>query len=159
MQATLEYMILIPVLILQIFLFPILVTAVMGEWVTDRQQLELQQTASMLSSVIEQSYLSLNHTSIISCKFNTTLTFQPTIEGYNYTGQATLHLVSNADYGSSQVLSVTLEFVGKSVSTTTLVTLGQNVKWVNSEFVSNPPTDYIMAQKFTNQTIQLSFSS
>jgi hypothetical protein len=159
MQPTLEYMILIPVLILQIFLFPMFVSVAMNQWVGDRQTLELQQTASSLGSVIEQTYLSLNHTSILSCTFNSTLPFQATIEGYNFTAKATLQAVSNTEYGSCKVLSVTLNLVGKQLSATTNVPLGQNVKWLNSELVGNPPTACLVAQKFTNQTIQLSFGS
>ncbi len=159
MDTTIEYMILIPVLILQIFLFPMFVSVAMGQWTNERQSLELQQTASNLGSIIEQTYLSLNHTSILSCKFSSTLGFPPTIEGNNYTASAILQAVSNVDYGASKVLTVTLGFVGKTASTTTTVTLGQNAKWVNSEFVSNPPATSLIAQKFANQTIQLSFGS
>jgi len=39
------------------------------------------------------------------------------------------------------------------------VTLGQNVAWVNSVLVGNPPTACLVAEKFANQTIQLSFGS
>lgn len=159
MQATIEYMILIPVLILQIFLFPILVNAAMGQWTTDRQTLELQEAASSLSSIIEQTYISLNHTSILTCTFTTDLSFQPTIEGYNFTGSATLETVSSDTFGASKVLSVTLNLVGKNVSANTEVTLGQNVNWANTQFTSNPPTTSLIAQKFANQTIQLSFGS
>ena len=152
-------MILIPVLILQIFLFPMFVSVAMGQWTTDRQSLELQQTASSLSSTIEQTYLSLNHTSILSCSFNTILAFAPTIEGRSYTANATLMTVSDTDYGASQVLTVTLFSVGSHVSTTATVTLGENAIWENSEFVSNPPTNYLVATKLANQTVELSFGS
>jgi hypothetical protein len=159
MQPTIEYMILIPVLILQIFLFPIMVGAVMGQWTTDRQALELQQTASSLSGIIEQTYLSLNHTSILSCTFNSTLNFPATIEGFNYTAKATLQAVSDTTYGSSQVLTLTLTLKGTQISTTVSATLGQNVQWENSVFASNPPTNCLIAQKLPTQTIQLSFGS
>jgi hypothetical protein len=151
-------MILIPILILQIFLFPMFVNVAMNQWVNNRQSLELQQTASNIGSIIEQTYLSLNHTSILSCTFTSNLAFQPTVETYSYTGNATLNSVSHSGSSTSQVLSITLNLVGKHLSTTTSVTLGQNVKWVKSQFTSNPPTGSIIAQKFANQTIQLSFS-
>ena len=152
-------MILIPVLILQIFLFPILVGAAMNQWTCDRQSLELQQTASCLSSSIQQIYLSLNHTSILSCTLTNNLNFQPTIEGYNYVGQASIQTILTADSGSSQVLTIDFNLVGTDINATTMVTLGQNVQWVKSTFVSNPPTTYVIAQKFANQTIQLSFGT
>ena len=159
MHVTIEYMILIPALILQIFLFPMFVNVAMGQWTTDRQTLELQQTASSLSSLIEQTYLSLNHTSVLSCTFNSALNFPVTIEGYTYTAKATLQAISSTDYGASKVLTITMSFEGKNLSTTTEVTLGQNVKWGNSDFTSNPSTNYLIAQKFADQTIQLSFGS
>lgn len=159
MNPTIEYMILIPVLILQIFLFPMFVNVAMGQWTTDQQSLELQQTASSLSSIIEQTYLSLNHTSILSCSFNTALDYAATINGHTYTADATLNSVSNSAFGSSEVLTVTLTLAGTQVSTSTTVTLGQNAQWLNSQFVSNPATGYLIATKLPNQTIQLSFGS
>jgi hypothetical protein len=149
-------MILIPVLILQIFLFPMFVNVVMNQYVDEQRSLELQETASNLSSSIEQMYLSLNHTSILSCTLTNNLGSQPLINGYVYTGNATLQPV-DPEFSSSQVLDVTLNLVGAHISTTTSVTLGQNVEWAPSTFTSNSATACIIAQKFPNQTIQLSF--
>ena len=83
-------MILIPVLILQIFLFPMFVNVVMTQYVNDQKSLALQEAASYLSSSIEQVYLSLNHTSIVSSTLTNNLGPQPLIDGYAYTGNATL---------------------------------------------------------------------
>ena len=112
MEVTIEYMILIPVLILQIFLFPMFVNVVMTHYVDDQKSLVLQETASYLSSSIEQIYLSLNHTSILSCTLKSNLGSQPLIDGYVYTGNATLQTVLGPESGSSQVLHVTLNLVG-----------------------------------------------
>src|SRR5208283_1458689 len=103
MEVTVEYMILIPVLILQIFLFPMFVNVVMNQYVGDQRSLELQETASNLSSSIEQIYLSLNHTSILSCTLKSSLDSQPLIDGYIYTGNATLQAVE-LESDSSRVL-------------------------------------------------------
>jgi len=153
MEVTVEYMILIPVLVLQIFLFPMFVNVVMTQYVNDQKSLELQQTASYLSSGIEQIYLSLNHTSILSSTLKGNLDPPPLIDGYAYTANATLQTGAN----SSPVLDVTLTIVGTNISTSTLVTLGQNVKWVSSTFKSDSASTYIIAEKFPNQVIQLSF--
>ena len=152
-------MILIPVLILQIFLFPMFVNVVMNHYIDEQRTLELQETASYLSSTIQQVYLSLNHTSVVSCTFKSTLGSRPLIDGYAYTGNATLKTILSSGFSSSQVLDVTLNLVGSSLSTTTSVTLGQNVQWANSTFTSNTPTACIMAQKLPDQTIQLSFGT
>ena len=156
MEVTVEYMILIPVLILQIFLFPMFVNVVMNQYVDEQRSLELQETASNLSSSIEQVYLSLNHTSILSCTLTSNLGSQPLIDGYVYTGNATLQAVDPESH-SSHVLDVTLNLVGAGISTTTSVTLGQNVEWASSTFTSNSATACIIAQKLPDQTIQLSF--
>jgi len=158
MEVTVEYMILIPVLILQIFLFPMFVNVVMNQYVDEQRTLQLQETASYLSTSIEQVYLSLNHTSILSCTLTSNVGSPPTINGYVYTGNASLQTVDPGSH-SSQVLDVTLKLVGAGISTTTSVTLGQNVEWANSNFTSNSATACIIAQKFPNQTIQLSFGT
>jgi hypothetical protein len=159
MNVTVEYMILIPVLILQIFLFPLFVNVAMNQWVDDRRSLELQEAAGYLSSSIQQIYLSLNHTSILGCTLKSSLGSEPFIEGYVYVGNATLQAVSGSDSGSSKVLEITLHLVSTSISTSTSVTLGQNAEWVPSSFTSNSATACIIAEKFPNQTIQLSFGT
>jgi hypothetical protein len=133
------------------------VNVVMNQYVDEQRSLELQETASNLSSSIEQMYLSLNHTSILSCALKSNLGSQHLIDGYVYTGNATLQPVLDPEFHSSQVLDVTLNLVGADISTTTSVTLGQNVEWANSTFMSNSATACIIAQKFPDQTIQLSF--
>ena len=90
MHVTVEYMILIPVLILQIFLFPMFVNVVMNHYIDEQRTLELQETASYLSSSIQQVYLSLNHTSVLSCTLKSTLGSRSLIDGFVYTGNATL---------------------------------------------------------------------
>jgi len=159
MHVTIEYMILIPILILQIFLFPMLVSAEMNQWIGERQSLELQTAASYFGSSIQQIYLSLNHTSILSCTLQNNLNNQPTIEGHAYTGNATLQTVTNPNADTSEVLTITLNLVGTNIKESTTVMLGQNAAWTNSTFVSNPPTAVIIAQKFPNQTIQLSLGT
>lgn len=159
MHVTIEYMILIPVLILQIFLFPMFVNVAMNHYVTDRRTLELQETASYLSSHFQQIYLSLNHTTIMSSTLKSSLGSPPFIEGYAYTGNATLQTVLDSELGSSKILYITLYLEGTGISTTTSVILGQNAKWVNSTFTSTSVTAYIVAEKLSNQTIQLSFGT
>jgi len=159
MEVTLEYLILIPVLILQIFLFPMFVNVVMNHYVDEQRTLALQETASYLGSSIQQIYLSLNHTSILGCTLKSSLSSQPFVDGYVYTGNATLNAVSDSEFGSSQVLGVTLNLVGQGLSNTASVTLGQNVQWINSTFTSDSASACIIAQKFPNQTIQLSFGT
>jgi hypothetical protein len=159
MQITLEYMILIPVLILQLFLFPLTVGYIMNNWVDQRRTLELQETASHLGSTIQQVYFSLNHTTIQTGTLTSTLGIPPSLEGYSYTGNASWRLNQGSGGSSGQVLDVTLRFVGLSISTTTSVVLGQNVEWQNSTLKSYSSGSCLIAQKCPNGTIAISFGS
>jgi hypothetical protein len=159
-QITIEYMILIPVLILQLFLFPFVVTTVMNTWADSRRTLELQEIAGHLGSSIQQVYFSLNHTTIqATSPLTSKLDIPLFIENYVYTGNATLRTVQDPDLESTQVLDVTLKYVGLGISATTSVTLGQNVEWKTSKFTSNSTQACITAVKFSNETIQLYFGT
>lgn len=155
-QITIEYMIMIPILIMQIFLFPLTAGWIMTTWVDSRQTLALQETASHLGSSIQQVYSALNHESISAGTVTNRLEVPPFIEGYAYTGNATLRALDPAP-NSSQILDITLRFMGGRISSTTSVTLGQNVVWQNSTFMSNSTYASIIAEKQLNGTIRLSF--
>ena len=154
-QITIEYMIMIPILILQIFLFPLTAGWIMSTWVDSRRTLALQETASHLGSSIQQMYYSLNHGSISAGTVTNRLEVPPFIEGYAYTGNATVR--TGSDPNSSKVLDVTLRLTGSSLDATTSVTLGQNVEWHDSTFMSNSTYASIIAEKQSNGTIRLYF--
>jgi hypothetical protein len=156
-QITIEYMIMIPILILQIFLFPLTAGWIMTTWTDSRQTLALQETASHMSSSIQQVYSALNHESISAGTVTNTLEVPPFIEGYAYKGNATLRTILDPELNSSKVLDISLRFMGGHIETTTSVTLGQNVKWQNSTFMSNSTDASLIAQKMSNGTILLSF--
>ena len=158
MDVTIEYAILIPLLILQIFLFPIVVNSMMNNWVDSRQLIELQETAGHLGSSIQQVYFSLNHTSILDGTLMNDLNLAPYIEGYSYTANASLRGVLEPPMNSTEILDITLRLVGTTITTTTSVTLGQNVVWIPSTFDSNTNQTYLVAQK-NNDLITLSFGA
>jgi len=155
-EVTIEYVILMPVLILQIFLFPIFASSVMNTWVNSRQTLALQDVAGQLGSAVQQLYFSLNHDTIPVG----TVTYSPGlptfIEGAYYMGSATLS--SSANPGSNpSFLQLTVTLAGTSNSVTTMVVLGSNVLWQHSIFMSNSTNACVSAQKFSNGTILLWF--
>lgn len=156
-QITIEYMIMIPILIMQIFLFPLTAGIIMNGWVDSRRTLALQETASHLGSSIQQLYSSLNHESISAGNVTSKLDTPPFIEGYAYTGTAVLRNAS--DPNSARILDMTLTLVGAGIVATSSVTLGQNVLWGNSTLMSNSTSAGISAMKLWNGTIQLSFTS
>jgi hypothetical protein len=150
-QITIEYMIMIPMLIMQIFLFPLTAGWIMNTWVDSRQTLALQENASHLSSSIQQVYSALNHESISTGTVRSRLEITPFIEGYAYRGNASLRA---AEANSSQFLDITLKLMGSSIETTTSVTLGSNVNWdPDSEFQSNSTNANLVAVKMSNDTI------
>jgi len=67
-HVTIEYMIMLPILILQIFLFPLTANWLMNIWVDSRRTLALQDVAGHLGSTIQQLYFSLNHETISNGK-------------------------------------------------------------------------------------------
>ena len=159
MQITIEYMIMIPILILQIFLFPFTASLIMNTWVTSRESLALQEAASHLGSSIQQVYFSLNHDSISAGTLTSKSNIPPFIENYPYVGNASLATSLDSSLNSTKVLGITLNLIGAGVSTSTSVTLGQNVVWQNSTFLSNSTGAGIIAHKYPNGTIQLSFGT
>ena len=144
-----------PVLILQIFLFPIFANSLMNTWVNSRQTLALQDVAGQLGSAVQQLYFSLNHDSIPSGTVTYSPGLPPFIESSYYMGNATLS--SSTSSSNPSFLQLTVTLVGTSNSVTNTVILGPNVLWKQSIFMSNSTNACVTAQKFSNGTILLWF--
>ena len=157
-HVTIEYVIMLPLLILQVILFPLTAGWLMNIWVDSRRTLALQEAASNLGSTIQQIYLTLNHTTIPVGTNITQKTNVPAfIEDYPYTGNATLKTVSNPALNSSKVLTITLRLRTIGTTVTTSVIMGQNVQWQKSTFTSNSTKAGISAKKLAG-TVSLSFT-
>jgi hypothetical protein len=157
-HITIEYVIMLPVLILQILLFPLSASWLMNIWVDSRRTLALQEVASHIGSSIQQVYFALNHTTVTAKTIRQNLNVPPFIENYPYTGNATLKSVlGDPELNASKVLEINFRLVGAGTTVKTSVILGQNVIWRESTFVSNFTNACITAEKFANGTIQLSF--
>lgn len=153
-QIAIEYMIFVPVLILQIFIFPLTASVIMNTYVDSRLTIELQGTAGHMGSSIQQLYYTINHGSVTNGSMKITLDTPPLIEGYAYT--TTLSHVTHLDT-SYQIMNVTLKLIGTKDQTSTIVTLGQNVDWQdNLAFNSTAHSLSIVANKTAN-SIWLSF--
>lgn len=154
MQTSIEYVILVPLLILQIFLFPIAVGGMMNHWTDSRKTMFLEETTGHVGSALQQIYYSLNHTSILSGTLTNELGIQPLIEDSPYIGNASLTRIGS----SSTVLDITLRFNGSLISATNSIILGGNVEWGNSTLDSTSAT--IIAEKYWNGSdyiIELNF--
>lgn len=154
-HITIEYVIMLPILILQIILFPLAASWLMNVWVDSRRNLALEEVASHLGSTIQQVYFTLNHETISAGTFTQKPDVPPFIEDYPYIGNATLKSVSGPSSAKILELTLRLKGVGKSVSAKVL--LGQNVVWQDSTFISNSTNACITAVKFPNGTIALKF--
>jgi hypothetical protein len=152
-------MIMIPILILQIFLFPLTAAWIMNNWVDSRRTLALQETASYIGSSVQQVYSSLNHATISAGTVTNKLDVPPFIEDFSYVGNATLRSVLDPGPNSSKVLEITLRFVGLDISAKTSITFGQNIEWQNSTFVSNSTYPRVTAEKLADGVIRMYFGS
>ncbi len=156
-HITIEYIIMIPILIMQIFLFPLTATWLMNIWVDSRRTLALQEATSHLGSTIQQLYFSLNHETISAGTTTYLPGLPPFIENHHYIGNATLRTVLDPTLNSSKVLELTLKLAKTSITVTTSVILGTNILWQESTFVSNSTHACVSAEKFPNGTICLYF--
>jgi hypothetical protein len=154
-QITIEYMIMIPMLILQIFLFPLTAGWIMNTWVDSRQTLALRETASHVGSAVHQVYSALNHESISAGTVTNRLEIPSFIEDHVYNGSASMR---DSAPNSTQILDITLTFLGGRIEASASVTLGQNVAWdQDSEFMSNSTHASLVAEKQVDGTILMYF--
>jgi hypothetical protein len=156
-HVTIEYMIMLPLLILQIFLFPIVATSLMNTWVNSRRTLALQDIAGHLGSAMQQLYFSLNHVTIPAQKTSYSPWAPQFVENSPYRGTATLLTLSGPGLNSSKAIELALTIVGTTNSVTTTVVLGPNAEWNPSVFRSNSTYASVTAEKFLNGTIVLQF--
>jgi hypothetical protein len=153
-HITIEYMIMVPVLIMQIFLFPYAASVIMNTWGDSTTTVQLQTTAGYMGSSIQQLYYTMNHESMSNGSVKITLDVPPIINGRAYT--TTLNHVTSSDT-SYQIMNVTLKIIGTKVQTSTIVTLGQNVDWQeNLAFNSTSHNLSFIATKTAN-SISISY--
>jgi hypothetical protein len=155
-HVTIEYVIMLPILILQIFLFPLAAGLIMNIWVDSRQTLALEETMSHLGSTIQQLYFSLNHETISAGKATYSPGLPPLIEDYLYSGNGTLHTVTQAG-NSTKILNLQFRLLRTSIVVTSSVVLGPNAGWKPSTFMSNSTHAVISANKMVNGTIVMWF--
>ena len=156
-HVTIEYVIMIPVLILQIFLFPVVAGFLMNGWVVSRRTLALQEAGSNIGSTIQQMYFEVNQATVPTGTTSDQFGLPPFIDGYYYTARATLQS-SGANSNSGQVLTITLVLVTAAINATSQVLLGTNAQWnAATTFVSNSANTTAYAVKLQNGTISLGF--
>lgn len=154
-HVTIEYVILIPILIAQIFLFPLMAITLSNIYVESTRRLTAETAASRLASSIQQLYFSLNHESIPPG----TVTFDPGlpkyIDGYYYVARGELTPIRE---GGAARLNISLTVAKLNIRVTAYATLGPNVSWdSNSVFVSNSTSAFVEATKDSSGAFHFRF--
>lgn len=142
----------VPILLVQVILIPAAVSWMMDVWVTRRRETALQDIASHMGTTIQQLYFSLNHEEISAGVTTQASNLPPFIESVPYVVTA-----SNRTIGDSTLIDLYLALIGTGVSTNARVTLGPNVSWQQSTFVSNSTSACIRVEKFSDNTLNFSF--
>ena len=145
-------MIMIPMLIIQIFLFPLTASWIMNTWVDSRRKLALQSIADHLASTMEQLYSSLNHASIPTGQDSYSPGLPPFIEQYSYFATGTLRPVSGGGPNYAEIIDLQVSMTGTKNSVSTAVVLGPNLVWQPSIFLSNSTHASVSAAKTMNGT-------
>jgi hypothetical protein len=156
-NVTIEYVILLPMLVLPIIIFPMVANIVMNPWMNSTKSLALQNVADQMGSTLQQLYFSLNHQTMKTGTITQESNLPRYIGTYAYTGNATLKSISDSALNSSKALTIMLSLTGAKISVTTMAILGQNVLWRQSTFISNSANACVTAQKFSNGTVLLAF--
>ena len=156
-HVTIEYMIFVPVLILQIFLFPIAASAMMNSWADSRMTLQLKEISGDLGSSMQQLYYTMDHDSIASGTVNSSLTVPATIQdGNNIYSYKIVLTNATTPHNSIQVMNLTLSLVGSKGTASSIITLGNDASWQNNANYSSILITHITATK-SGGTISLSF--
>lgn len=153
-QITIEYMIMIPLMIMQIFLFPLTASWIMNSWADSRQTLAIKEITSHVSSSLQQVYSALTHSSIASSTVTIESKVPEFIEGTPYIGNATFY--SGLSSNSSSSLEIRFMIIGTNIESITRFPVGNDFSWQDSTFTSNS-NNMIIANKLTNGSIIVSF--
>jgi hypothetical protein len=152
-QVAIEYMIMIPVLIAQIFIFPYAATMIMHTWQDQRNVIELQEIAGHLGSAVQQLYFTMNRAPIQGGCLSSSLGTPQTVDNHFY--NITLH--DNTSPGSSaKIMELTVTLIGENGEASSIITLGQNAAWQNGVTFRSNVTEVSATCSATN--ILLSFS-
>jgi len=150
--VSLEYVIMVPILIVQVILIPVATGWMMDIWVSRRRETQLRDVASHMGTTIQQLYFSLNREEIVAGTTIQAANVPQFIEFIPYFITA-----SDGKIENSTIINLYLDLIGTSINATARVTLGPNVLWEQSTFVSNSTSARIEVEKFPNGTLSFSF--
>ena len=144
-NITIEHAIMLPILLLQVFLFPIALNIMASAWTDARRENTIKDAADHLGSMIQQLYFCLNQKEISTGNVTLASTLPPMIESYPYT--AVVDSLVSLGLNSSKILTLTLTLQEAGNTATATITLGPNVEWEGGTFISNSPAACIKVRK------------
>ena len=151
-HVSMEYAIMVPVLLVQVILIPVATGWMMDVWVVKRRETALQDVASHMGTTIQQLYFSLDREEIAAGTTTQTTNVPPFVESIPYIVTA-----SDTRIGNTTLVDLYLALMGTDIAVTTRVTLGPNVVWEQATFVSDSTSASIRVRKFLNETLSFSF--
>jgi hypothetical protein len=151
-HVSMEYAIMVPVLLMQVILIPMAASWMIDIWVVRRRETALQDVASNMGTSIQQLYFSLNGEEIAAGTTTDSPKVPPFIESIPYVITA-----SDTKFENSTIIDLHLALIGTGTTVTSRVTLGPNVQWQQSTFLSNATHTSIDVQKLPNGTLSFSF--
>jgi len=154
-HVAIEAVIMAPLLILQILMFPLVASTMTSYWADASRQVALQDAANQLASVIQQLYLSLNRKEVLNGTITWASTLPKEVASYPYTAEGSLQ--TSLESNSSKILTLHLTLQRTGNTATASVTFGPNVLWNTSVFSSASSSASIEVQKFADGTLRFSF--
>ena len=144
-HVSMEYAIMVPILLVQVILIPMAAGWMIDAWAVRRRETALQDVASHVGTTIQQLYFSLNREEITAGITTQATNVPQFIEYMPYVITA-----YDKKLGNSTIIDLYLALMGTGTTATTRVTLGPNVTWGQSTFVSNSTSASIRVEKFSN---------
>ena len=154
-SVTIEYVIMIPLLLTQVIIFPFVASTMTSNWQNSQRNVELQDTAEHLASTIQQLYLTINSQDVLAGTVTQASTLPITVASYPFTATGSLNSPPNPNATKILTVTLTMDDVGNTVSADAV--LGPNVQWIELMFRSTSSDASIIVQKFSNDTLTFSF--
>jgi hypothetical protein len=156
-NITIEYVILIPMLFVQVIVFPFVASTIASTWQENQRIATLQQVADHMASTVQQLYLTVNPGDILAGTMDHALRIPETIDSHPYT--ITGSLSDPPDPETPKILTFTLTLIDVDPVTATAL-MGPNVEWNDaSVLLSDAAETLVHIQKFSDGTIVFSFGA
>jgi hypothetical protein len=154
-HVAIEVVIMVPLLVAQLFVFPLVAIRMTSNWTDTSREVTLQEAASRMASTIQQLYLSLNRMEISKGNATYILNLPKDIAYHPYTAKGSLRTSLQP---ASTILLLNLTLDNTVNMATAQASLGPNAEWdEGSSFHSASPNTIVIVQKNEDGTLLFSF--